>query len=65
MPTSYTDPMYDKIEAGLEKKYNLPTGGMRAIRTRGERSNSDQVSEAGAATVYQIIPSTARLFMAK
>lgn len=58
MSNSYTDPTYDKIEAGLEKKYNLPEGGMRAIRTRGERSNSDQVSSAGARTVYQIIPST-------
>jgi hypothetical protein len=58
MANSYTDPSYDAIEAGLERKYNLPTGGMRAIRTRGERSNSDQVSSAGASTVYQIIPST-------
>lgn len=62
MPNSYTDPIYDKIEAGLEKKYNLPEGGMRAIRTRGERSNANQVSSAGARTVYQIIPDTARRF---
>lgn len=32
---------------------------LASIRTRGERSNADQVSEAGARTVYQIIPSTA------
>jgi len=65
MANSYTDPSYDKIEAGLEKKYNLPTGGMRAIRTLGERSNSDQVSSAGAQTVYQIIPDTRKRFMEK
>lgn len=58
----YTDKVYDTIEAGLERKYNLPVGGMKAIRTRGERSNADQVSPKGAATVYQIIPSTRRLF---
>lgn len=59
---SYTDPVYDRIEAGLEKKYNLPEGGMRSIRVRGERSNANQVSNKGAATVYQIIPDTRRRF---
>jgi hypothetical protein len=59
---SFRDPVYDKIEAELEKKYNLPRGGMSAIRTRGERSNSDQISPKGAATVYQIIPSTRQRF---
>src|SRR5205085_2550360 len=33
-------------------------GMLATIRTRGERSNADQVSEAGARTVYQIIPQT-------
>lgn len=63
MPSSYNDPIYDQIEAGLEKKYNLPAGGMRAVRTLGERSNSDQVSSKGAATVYQIIPDTQKRFL--
>lgn len=58
----YTDSVYDQIEAGLERKYNLPSGGLRAIRTKGERSNEDQVSEAGAQSVYQIIPETRELF---
>lgn len=62
---SYKDPVYASIEAGLEKKYNLPTGLMSSVRTRGERSNADQVSEAGAATVYQVIPSTRDLFLKK
>lgn len=59
---SYTDPLYDRIEAGLEQKYGLPSGGIRAIRTRGERSNADQVSSVGARTVYQIMPQTRALF---
>lgn len=55
--------MYDLIEAGLEKKYGLPSGGMKAIRTKGERSNADQVSPVGASTVYQIMPKTRDLFL--
>lgn len=31
---------------------------LAAVRTRGERSNADQVSSAGARTVYQITPET-------
>lgn len=63
--SKFTDPIYDQIEAALERKYNLPKGGMRAVRTLGERSNADQVSEAGAATVYQIIPETRARFKTK
>ncbi|MAM38499.1 MAG: hypothetical protein CL949_08340, partial [Erythrobacter sp.] len=59
---SYEDPIYDEIEAQLEREYGLPSGGMKAIRTRGERSNADQVSPVGARTVYQIMPQTRRLF---
>lgn len=61
----YTSDLYDEIEAPLEKEFGLPAGGMRAIRTRGERSNSDQVSSAGARSVYQIIPETAAAIKAK
>lgn len=60
---SYKDPAYDNIEARLEDKYGLPSGGLRLIRTRGERSNADQVSSAGARSVYQIIPSTRDQFL--
>jgi len=62
---SFKDGVYDQIEAGLERKYNLPTGGMKAIRTKGERSNADQVSEVGARTVYQIMPGTRAAFNKK
>lgn len=59
---SYLDPSYDAIEAKYEAKYDLPAGGMKAIRTLGERSNADQVSPVGAFSVYQIMPATADLF---
>jgi soluble lytic murein transglycosylase-like protein len=36
----------------------VPPSLLAAIRTRGERSNANQVSSAGARTVYQIIPQT-------
>ncbi len=62
---SYKDPIYDAIEAKLEKKYGLPAGGMRDIRTKGERSNANQVSPVGARTVYQIMPTTRDLFRNK
>lgn len=57
--------MYDAIEAKLEKELGLPTGGIAAIRTKGERSNADQVSPVGARSVYQIMPNTRRLFLKK
>ena len=62
---SYKDPYYDAVEAKLEKELGLPAGGIAAIRTRGERSNADQVSPVGARTVYQIMPETRRLFQKK
>lgn len=55
---SYRSPAYEPVEARLERQYGLPRGIMAAIRTRGERSNADQVSEDGARSVYQVIPQT-------
>lgn len=57
-PNSYKDPAYSAIEARVEREVGLPSGMLATIRTRGERSNADQVSEAGARSVYQIIPTT-------
>lgn len=57
--------MYDRIEAPLEQQYGIPRGLLARIRTRGERSNADQVSEAGARSVYQVIPSTRLAFLRK
>lgn len=54
----YTDPGYDAIDLGVEEKLGLPSGLLSAIRTKGERSNADQVSSAGGKTAYQVIPET-------
>jgi hypothetical protein len=62
---SYRSPLYDQIEGPLEQKYRLPAGLMSRIRTKGERSNADQVSSAGARTVYQVIPATRDAFLSK
>jgi len=62
---SYLDPAYDRLEAPLEREYGLPAGLLSRIRTRGERSNADQVSPAGARTVYQVIPATREAFLRK
>lgn len=57
-PTSYKDPYWTDLATATEAKLGLPDGLLAAIVTKGERSNHDQVSEAGARTVFQIIPST-------
>lgn len=57
-PVSYKDPLYASLDAKTEAKLGLPDGLLAGIRTKGERSNADQVSEAGAKSVYQIIPTT-------
>lgn len=61
---SYNDPQFDILEANLEQEFGLPRGIMRGIRTKGERSNSNQVSPKGAAGVYQIMPATWKTVMA-
>ncbi|SIO50477.1 Transglycosylase SLT domain-containing protein [Burkholderia sp. GAS332] len=55
---SYLDPAYDRYEVDAAQKAGIDPALLRAIRTRGERSNADQVSSAGARSVYQIIPQT-------
>lgn len=58
MPNDYRDPAWQSLAAKVEKQYNLPPGVIRSTITHGERSNNDQVSSAGAKTVFQIIPAT-------
>lgn len=62
---SYRSSAYDALEGPLEQEYGLPAGLMSRIRTKGERSNADQVSPAGARSVYQVIPSTRDAFKRK
>jgi hypothetical protein len=57
-PNSFKDPFWTDLASGTEQKLSLPKGLLVAVLTRGERSNADQVSEAGARTPFQIIPST-------
>jgi len=58
MANSYRDPLYAKFDKSVEADLGLPRGMLSDIRTKGERSNANQVSEAGARSVYQIIPAT-------
>ena len=64
-PTSYKDPFWSDLAAGTEQKLGLPNGLLVSVLTRGERSNADQVSEAGAKTPFQIIPATRQAVLKK
>jgi len=57
-PNSYRDPYWQDLANNTGEKLGLPAGLLASIVTKGERSNHDQVSEAGAKTVFQITPST-------
>lgn len=64
-PVSYKDPYWSELSAKVESELQLPTNLLRSIVTHGERSNADQVSDAGAKTVFQITPSTRSLVLKK
>jgi hypothetical protein len=57
-PNSYKDPYWTDLATQTGAKLGLPDGLLASIVTKGERSNADQVSEAGARTPFQIIPAT-------
>lgn len=59
-PNSFRDPAYDRYEQDAAREFGVPPELLRTIRVNGERSNNNQVSSAGARSVYQIIPSTAQ-----
>lgn len=65
MATSYKDQSWNELEASAEAKYGIPAGFLADLRLKGERSNADQVSEAGAKSVWQIIPETRNLIKTK
>ena len=58
VPNSYNDPFWISLASGAESSVGLPDGLLQAVLLRGEKSNANQVSEAGAKTPFQIIPST-------
>ncbi len=57
-PNKYSDPYWSSLADKVEAKLELPAGLLNRIVNLGERSNADQVSEAGAKTPFQIIPAT-------
>ena len=57
-PTSYNDPAYAAADQSASAAVGIPAGWLNNIRTKGEKSNADQVSSAGARTPYQITPDT-------
>jgi hypothetical protein len=63
MPNRFNDPLYSQLAKTVEQALGLPTGILDAVRVRGERSNADQVSSAGARGPYQFIPPTRRGFI--
>lgn len=65
VPSKYSDPYWSELSSKMEQKVGLPTGLLNSIVNYGERSNHDQVSSAGAKTVYQITPPTAELIKKK
>ena len=65
VPNSYKDPYWSGIASKAEKKVGLPDGLLNNILTKGERSNADQTSEAGAKTPFQIIPQTRQAIIKK
>lgn len=65
MANSYKDPYWSNLSANTEKLLKLPSGLLQNIVMHGEKSNADQVSSAGAKTVYQITPTTRNLVLKK
>jgi hypothetical protein len=57
-PTSYNDPAYAAADQSASNAVGIPAGWLSNIRTKGEKSNADQISSAGASTPYQITPDT-------
>ena len=64
-PKSYKDPFWSDLATSVEQKLELPSGLLKSVLLNGERSNADQVSEAGAKTPFQIIPATRKAVLDK
>lgn len=58
----YNDPRLDDFAGVVEQRYSLPPGLLVAIKNAGERSNTGQVSSAGAKGVMQFIDSTRKAY---
>lgn len=64
-PNSYKDPYWSDLADKASAKAGVPPEILKSLFIFGEKSNKDQVSEAGAQTVFQIIPSTRKLILDK
>lgn len=53
---AYNAPELNEYAAHVEQQYGLPPGLINALKNAGERSNSTQVSPAGARGVMQFMP---------
>ena len=58
----HDDPRLDAFATDVEKRYNLPTGMIVALKNAGERTNTGQVSPKGAKGVMQFIDSTRKAY---
>jgi hypothetical protein len=65
VPKGYRDPFWSGLASMAEQEVGLPEGLLRSILTKGERSNADQVSSAGARTPFQVIPETRQALIKK
>lgn len=54
----HDDPRLDAFAMDVEKRYNLPTGMIVALKNAGERTNVGQVSPKGAKGVMQFMDKT-------
>lgn len=61
----YDAPELNDYAASVEQRYGLPPGLLNAIKNAGEKSNSDQVSPAGARGVMQFMPENLKKFAVK
>ena len=64
-PNSYKDPYWSELAYKAATKVGADPDLLVSIIRNGERSNADQVSEAGAKTVFQITDNTAKLIEKK
>ena len=55
-------PELNEYAAQVEQQYDLPAGLINALKNAGERSNSNQVSPAGARGVMQFMPENLRKY---
>ena len=58
----YNDPRLDSFANAVEERYGLPKDLLVAVKNAGERSNTGQVSTAGAKGVMQFIDKTRKSY---